>query len=226
MPTLSGTPAASYTANSTTPTLAFTMPATGDRRAVTALVCVYDFNGGFGINSVTYGGNAMTQVVTIGDIAGSGIASWYILPNPPTGANNLVVNMGGNVDECILNVCGWVDVNQSGATSNAQSNTGSTTSTTALTASLSANDVLVGGIYEFYLGTRTLTPSDTGIVEVESAAGISSAGSQYSTDGTCNWTLTNTDGWSQVGFRLIHDAGGGGGGGGSTLRMGLLGVGR
>ncbi len=212
MPTASGTGAATRLVNDTTPDLAFTMPATGARRAVILGFGAFDASA-LTVSSVTYGGAAMTQVVTFGTINTTGLARLYILVNPPTGANNFTVTFSGACDEVVMAGGGAVDVDQttptSAATTPTDSGNGNTSDT--MTGTLDANDWLVGFDYSYDSAGHTITPTDTQIAESQPAGDASGCNLQYSTDGALNWTFSNTPDWQEIAFVLNHDGGGGGG---------------
>jgi len=207
VPTISGTATATLINNSASPSLAFNMPETGERREVGASIGLFDA-GGANVNSVTYGGEAMTQVVTQGAIGTTGLKRDYVLVDPPSGNNNLVVNASAAIDEAVLAISGWTDVDQTTPAANPSTQNGNGNTSTAHTATLSEGDVLIGSIYTFSGDAHSITPSDNQTAEREATDGDESGfAQQYSTDGTMNWTMTDTPDWQSTAFRLIHDGG-------------------
>lgn len=207
MPTLSGTPTSIIDAGADT-TYSFNMPATGDRRAVVVEAFAYDTTDTATISGVTYDGVAMTKVgSTVGDVDGAvGIMESFILVNPATGANDVVVTCSEFMVELSSSASGWVDVNQTTPTSAHETATGSSASPDT-TPTVSGSDVGIGMLSFFGSATNAATASDTELT-ADSATGASSGiASQYG-DGTLSWTLDGTADWLSLGFALTHDAGG------------------
>lgn len=102
------------------------------------------------VSSVTYNGVGMTQLYalrTANDASSSRrYGSWY-LPNPATGAHNVVVTLSGAVDNDIGAIAGsYTSFNQTGIDSNNESHlaSGTATSYTLSTTTASPNTWLIG----------------------------------------------------------------------------------
>jgi hypothetical protein len=218
-----GTPTAATVATGTTITVSYTVPATGDRRAVA--ICGYGFQTAGGITNMTatYAAVSATQVSSAGTSGGNGLTQCFILTGPATGANNAVITRvgTGNFEEGWIVVTSFEDVNQTTPTG-----TPSTPVANANVTSVSNTVTLPGGSdwhfgfsTSFDSGAFTITPSDTNITEDENGNTATSYSMQRGTDTNLTWTFNVTaDFASSVSFPLIHDGGGGGGGSGLLRR--------
>ena len=182
------------------------MPATGENRAVVVNVGAFD-SAANSIASVTYGGVAMTKVgATQGVMTDNGVVEQYILVDPPTGANDVVITMSGSAaDELFGSASGWVDVDQSTPAIN--SNNGSTDGVTnpSLSVTVDGLDVGIGFLLFFSNSSTTSTESDTLLHEREAVGSSSGYSAQYG-DGTFGWTLSVTSDNDYIGFSLVDAA--------------------
>ena len=209
MPSVIGTPSSQYQASSASSTFSHTVPATGARRALRVFVAA--FNGGGGsITGVTYAAQAMTKVgATYGTISTEGIVEQYILVNPATGANDVVISASGSLSEILGVASGWENVNQSTPTSDSDGGTGSG-ATPSITLTVTGSDVGVAGVEFFSANADDPTQSDTLLAEIAATASTTGCSDQYG-DGSLSWTINGGSAYAFCGMTIVHDAGGGGG---------------
>ena len=209
MPSPIGTPSAQYVAAASSNTFAHTVPATGARRALRVFVAAYNGGGG-SISGVTYAGVSMTKVgATYGAIASDGIAEQYILTNPATGSNNVVITASGSLSEIMGIASGWEDVDQTTPCINDDGGSGSS-DTPSLSLTVTGSDVGVAGVEFFSANNDDPTESDTLLAEGASTPAQTGFSDQYG-DGSLSWALGFTSAYAVCGCALVHDAGGGGG---------------
>jgi len=204
MPTIAGTPTSTSGVAASPAAFSYNFPG-GSRPFVGCFIGYYDA-GGATITSVEYGGVALTQLATFGTITGNGLTRLYGLVggSVPTGANNMVVTVSAALDDYVIQAFGATDVDQttpSTALGTVGAESASATATTALTGSLDASDWLLAGAYIY---GNNPTVSDTEILETAYGSGAYGT-TQYSTDGTCNWTFA-TSAYVEVGVILNHSS--------------------
>lgn len=205
MPTAVGTPSAQYQASASSNTFSHTVPATGARRALRVFAAA--FNGGGGsITGVTYAGVSMTKVgATFGTITSEGIAEQYILVNPSTGANNVVISASGSLSEIIGVASSWEDVDQTTPTSDSDGGTGSGAAP-SISLTVTGSDVGCAGVEFFSANVDNPTQSDTLLAEIAAGAATTGVSDQYG-DGTLSWTINSSSIFAYCGFTLVHDGG-------------------
>ena len=206
MPTLSGTPTGQFLTGVTSNTFSFTMPATGENRAVVVNVGAFD-SAANSIASVTYGGVAMTKVgATQGVMTDNGVVEQYILVDPPTGANNVVITMSGSAaDELFGSASGWVDVDQSTPAINSNNGSNDGVTNPSLSVTVDGLDVGIAFLLYFANNSATCTESDTLLHEREAVGTSSGYSAQYG-DGTFGWTLSLASDNDYIGFSLVEAA--------------------
>lgn len=213
MPTLSGSAGSSFVTDQTSPhTFAFTMPATGARRALVVQIQGYDGSGGT-IDGITFNGVSLTKVgSTYGTTSSTGSMEQYLLVDPDTGTHDIVVSFthpGGNFAELNVVVSAWVDVDQASPVVSSTGGTGTGTAP-SLTQTVTGSNVALGFVTFYSGGTSDPTESDTLLAEVSSSASASGANAQYG-DGSLSWTIASAN-YVTAGLVLAHDGGSGGGG--------------
>jgi len=168
------------------------------------------YNGGGGsITGVTYGGVSMTKVgSTYGAIASDGIAEQYILVDPPTGANNVVISASGSLSEIIGAASGWEDVDQTTPCIDSDGGSGSS-DTPSISLTVTGSDVGVAGVEFFSANNDDPTQSDSLIAEGASTPAQTGYSDQYG-DGSLSWSLGFTSAYAVCGCSLVDDPGGGG----------------
>ncbi|MEO5915832.1 MAG: SdrD B-like domain-containing protein [Luteolibacter sp.] len=170
------------------------------------------------ISSVTYGGQAMTLVGsnTVAVSTPDGATYIYRLVNPPTGANNVVVNWSAAlVQGSVVGAITYSGVDQTTPTGTfASANSGTGTSTAPAVTVTSAVGRVVFGL----AGGRTTTAytlagsGGTSLWSVmpfsNQTAGAAQSKAGAATNTTLSWTGTN-DEWTAVGVSLIPASGAG-----------------
>lgn len=166
------------------------------------------------VGSVTYGGQALTQVGVVSYETGSFPVTRharvyiYRLVNPPTGANNLVVNWSSSLEQgAVIGAVTYDNVNQSTPTGTFASATG--TSTTPSVTVTGDTDRLMFGV----VGGRTtsnyaVTGGGTQLWSQRPVSG-ETAGSGQSEPGAASVTLTwsgSNNEWAAGGVSIIPTA--------------------
>lgn len=169
-------------------------------------------NGALTITSVTYNGDAMTQLWVLDTSSGvEAKNAGYILINPDTGANNIVITISGNGGGTLGGAStSWNGVNQTGTVGNSWripvNGAGGTDPSSIVVANAQAGDVVVDGICMFNVAGVTVPNHTARVTQDPLTVGSNYAGGTQSVDAagseTMEWTNTSSL-WSGGAVALI-----------------------
>jgi hypothetical protein len=162
------------------------------------------------VTGVTYGGVAMTSVLT--EISGSGeqrIHTWIFI-NPPSSSQTVTATLSGNalITMAIRTYC---NVHQTTPTGTAVSASGSGDLTATVDVSSATGELVVDAVISSNTDTLTVGAGQTEQDNIPGASGHVQAGSDEPGAGTVtmDWTIGGSQYWAMVGVALKAVAGAG-----------------
>lgn len=177
-----------------------------DRAAVARIA--YDSSAGMAVSAVTYGGVPMVSCGPAAHHATSqGYVERWILVNPPTGSNTLVVTVTGTIADIYVDLEGYQNVNQVTPVraGTYQTSTGTASPFSLVVASNSA-DLTTTAINSGGPSITSTNQTSDGIDTSGAYAAASDHATTPASSVTHTWTLSGTStGWAIVGFSLNGD---------------------
>lgn len=175
----------------------------GTNRLLLVSVAIRDYNPPKVVSSVTYGGQALTQVGRKSQNQDASVEMWYLV-NPPTGTNLVAITLNGTITNggIVGGASSWTGVNQSAPLGTfASAGAGFGTGTTAsVNVTSGADEVVVDAVGRPANCTSTDTPGlgQTQLFNSCANTGVRLLGSSKTgaSSTTMSWTLGQSESWA------------------------------
>lgn len=174
------------------------------------LILIVAIDTGGTVTSMTYGGQSMTALAgaSIVQSGGETLALWYLLA-PPTGTNNVVVNLGSTIYSIGVSAS-YYNVAQTSTFGTPASATGTSISSSNTVTTTSSNQLVIDVVNNQAANTDTATASQTFRFQPASSGAAESDIAATGANMTLSWSfggLTQT--WGQVSVAMNPVAAGG-----------------
>jgi len=190
--------AATSAENSLQTSLTWSHTCTGSDLVLVVGISFYQNTNSF-VSGVTYNSVAMTLIPNSSTNNGAYFSLMYGLIAPSTGANDIVVTMGGNAPfELGCGAISWTDAHQTTPFGTANTATGNSTSP-SVTVSSGASEVVMANLIILHSGTLSVGAAQTSRWNEIGASGFTKyAGSTEPGDASTimSWSNTTTQTWA------------------------------